>query len=173
MPPGHDATRVTLRRTEPSDLEYVLAVERDPENTPYIGSWTRAEHGAAIDAADREHWIIECGGAPAGYLITIDQRAAGRGMHIKRIAVSSKSRGIGRAALEQYAHRAFEQLGAELVWLDVLTANARARAAYRAVGFEVRTLAPEELARWAASVGGFDDPSVIMTLTRAGDQADP
>jgi diamine N-acetyltransferase len=41
---------VRLRPTAEADLDWVLALERDPANTPFIGSWTREEHAAAIAA---------------------------------------------------------------------------------------------------------------------------
>ena len=42
-----------------SDLEYVLSLERDPENLPYITPWERIQHEAAIRFPDFRHFIIE------------------------------------------------------------------------------------------------------------------
>src|SRR5438045_2458371 len=84
------STDVELRPTGLHDLDFVLAVERHPENAPFIGQWSREEHAAAIDRPDREHWIVEVAGAPdpVGFLIAYDLRAAGFGVHVKRIVVT-------------------------------------------------------------------------------------
>ena len=37
-----------LRRTCEDDLDFVLNAELDPENRPFIGSWTREEHQQAL-----------------------------------------------------------------------------------------------------------------------------
>jgi ribosomal protein S18 acetylase RimI-like enzyme len=160
---------VTLRPTRAEDLDFVLAQERDPDNTPYIGHWTRAEHLAAIAAADREHWIIERlgDGARAGFLIAYDLRAAGHGVYVKRVAVVEKSRGLGRAALALFVARAFGELGSSHVWLNVRHANTRAQAVYRALGFVNLELEPAERKELARVSGGFGDTSHIMRLTRS------
>jgi diamine N-acetyltransferase len=106
-----------------SDLDFVLALEHHPDQASFIGQWTRDEHVAALDRADREHLIIEAAAdAPLGYLIGYDVRAAGYGIYIKRIAIAEKSRGIGRAALHAYLEHVERRCGAEAVWLAVRVA---------------------------------------------------
>ena len=39
-------TRVRLRPTMQSDLEFVLSIERDPVNLPFITPWERTQHEA-------------------------------------------------------------------------------------------------------------------------------
>ena len=92
------AAGIGLRRTSIADLDFVLALEHHPDQVSFIGQWTRDEHVATLERADREHLIIEADGVPLGYLIGYDVRAAGYGLYIKRIAIAEKSRGIGRAA---------------------------------------------------------------------------
>ena len=89
---------VTLRPTGVSELDFVLALERHPDNVPFIGQWSREEHAAVIRAPDREHWIIEAESRPAGYLIAYDLVSRGFGVYVKRIVIESKARGLGRAA---------------------------------------------------------------------------
>ena len=165
MPP---AELVRLRPTADADLDWVLALERDPANTPYIGSWTRAEHAAAVAARDREHWTIERAddGARAGYLIAFDLRARGHGVYVKRIVVADKSRGLGRAALGRFAAHAFAELGAPHVWLTVFRENERAQRSYRALGFALEDPAPARRAELHAAAGGFSDKSFVMVLAR-------
>jgi len=157
---GPTATR--LRPTGADDLDLVIRLETDADNSRWVGSWTRAQHLAAIEAPDREHWVIEAAAAPVGYAITFDLRDAGRGVHIKRIVVDAKGRGIGRVAVAQLARRAFDELGAEFIWLDVMADNHRAQTAYRAAGFEARSFTDEEAAAWATSVECEEVGSVLM-----------
>lgn len=142
---------VRLRPTLPADLDFVLELEGRPDNEPFIGRWSRHEHQQAIDAADREHWILE---SPAsdehepqqqpqrlGYLIAYDLTASGNGVYVKRIVVAEKSRGLGRRALADFTRHAVADLGAGFVWLAVRPGNDRAERAYRAVGFRRRSAA--------------------------------
>jgi len=43
--------RVRLRPTLQSDLQYVLTLEQDPQNLPFITPWDRTQHEAAIPQA--------------------------------------------------------------------------------------------------------------------------
>jgi ribosomal protein S18 acetylase RimI-like enzyme len=154
---------VRLRPARTDDLALVLRLEGDPANSPYVGSWSLSEHQAVIDAPDKDHWIIEVGSPPrrAGYMIVYDLHDSGLGVHIKRLVVDEKGRGIGRAALGALCAGVFAG-PARFVWLDVLTMNERGQAAYRAAGLEARSLPAPTLAEWARAVGGIDDDSVIM-----------
>jgi hypothetical protein len=39
---------VRLRSTREADLDVVLQLERDDENNPYVGQWSRQEHRAVV-----------------------------------------------------------------------------------------------------------------------------
>jgi ribosomal protein S18 acetylase RimI-like enzyme len=158
---------IGLRRTELRDLDFVLALERHPENSPFIGSWSKEEHQAAMGSSDREHWLIEHG-HPAGYLISYDLRAMGFGVYAKRIVVASKSRGVGRVGLDRFLDHAFTDLAAPFVWLSVFADNARARRCYEALGFRERSFAAAERAAHHAAAGGFSERSLLMFVHRAG-----
>ena len=89
--------RIRLRETTHDDLDFVFALEREPENAAFVGQWSREEHAAAIARPDREHWIIERlpGAEREGFLIAYDLVARGFGAYLKRIVVAGKSRGLG------------------------------------------------------------------------------
>ena len=154
---------IVLRPTSPDDLDFVLALERDDENRPFIGQWSREEHLDAIDRADREHWIVsDAAGTPLGYVILYDVRAAGQGVYVKRIAIGPKSAGIGRAALSQLVAHAFRDLHAPFVTLAVYAHNLRAQRSYLAVGFRFLELTDEERRRMERDVDAFSDECLIM-----------
>ena len=170
---------VSLRPTRSADLDFVLALEQHPENRPFIGQWSRAEHEGAIARGDREHWVIEAPpGAAAGYLIAYDLRAVGLGVYVKRIVVGEKSRGLGRTALAAFVRRAREERAAPCVWLAVLGENLRAQRAYAAIGFRVAAVSADERQVYSEAVGGFSERSLVMVLgekpgRRAGSPASP
>ncbi|MEX1195626.1 MAG: N-acetyltransferase [Dehalococcoidia bacterium] len=154
-----------IRKTLASDIDAVLEMERDPGNSPFIGQWSREQHAAVIDGAG-EHCVIAPGGDSAlvGYLIAYDLTAEGFGVWIQRIAVSTKSRGIGRAVLSAYLADAMSRLVADSAILDVMPTNLRAQRMYRALGFVEAGLASEERARLGDLVGGFDEDGIVMRL---------
>lgn len=129
--------RVRLRPTMQSDLEFVLSIEHDPENLPYITPWERTQHEAAIRFPDFRHFIVE-GGAdlePVGFLILIGCRSRHQSLELKRMVVQAKGGGFGRAALRVAKKVAFDDLGAHRLWLDVKAHNTRAKALYDGEGF--------------------------------------
>jgi diamine N-acetyltransferase len=127
---------VRLRPSTPADLAYITALERDAANRELIGQWSDAEHLAAIAGeGDREHWIIQCDGQPAGYLIAYDGREHYGGFYVKRILVADKGRGTGQTALERFLDAVFEVEGVDFAWLRVRDENAAGQAVYRKLGF--------------------------------------
>ena len=151
-------TTVSIRPTRPADLPYVTALERDPANRDLIGQWSDSEHlGAVQRVAGREHWIIERGGARAGYLIAYDCRSAGAGIYVKRILVEQKDSGTGRAALAAFIDDALARPRVDGIWLIVRNGNARARKVYESLGFARFDPGAEERARFDAVAEAPED----------------
>jgi diamine N-acetyltransferase len=145
--PAPDA--IALRPTRESDLDFVLALERDPESTPFVGQWSRDEHREAIARADRDHRLVVEGPeeTPVGYLIAFDLVREGCGVYVKRIVAARKSGGIGRHALRAFADSAFAERAAPYLWLNVHRENLRGQRCYRAIGFVEFEPGAPELAR--------------------------
>ena len=140
---------VRLRPTGPGDLAFVTTLERNPENRPLIGQWSDTEHLDAVARRDgREHWIIERGGLPAGYLIAFDGRVHHAGIYVKRILVGDKERGVGTAAMRGFLDDAFARPAVDFVWLNVRHVNLRAQAVYRKLGFAPYEPSEELAALW-------------------------
>ena len=164
---GAGSLAITLRRTTPADLDFVLALEHRPDNRDYIGQWTREEHLASMARPDRQHLVIAApDGDRLGYLITYDVVAAGYGIYIKRIAVVERARGIGRATLAALAARAWAG-GAPLISLAVRPHNQRAQRCYRAVGFQMWWLEPSQSSDFLAKVDPCAPGCLVMRLRRA------
>jgi RimJ/RimL family protein N-acetyltransferase len=153
--------RVRLRPTMQSDLEFVLSLERDPDNLPYITPWERIQHEAAIRFPDFRHFIVETGPGlePGGFLILIGCRNPHRSLELKRMVVNEKNVGYGRAALRVVKKIAFDDLGAHRLWLDIKKRNTRAKGLYETEGFVF-----EGELRQAVKVEGGFDSLVVMSM---------
>ena len=157
-------TRPRLRPTLQSDLDFVLSLEQDPANLPYITPWERTQHEAAIRFPDFRHFIVESGPGlqAAGFLILIGCRSQHQSLELKRMVVQAKGQGTGRAALRLAKQVAFDDLGAHRLWLDVKKRNGRAKALYDGEGFVVEG----ELREAVRIEGGFES-LVVMSMLAA------
>ncbi len=157
-------SRVRLRPTLQSDIDFVLSLEQDPDNLPFITPWERTQHEAAIRFPDFRHFVIEAGPAlaAAGFLILIGCRSRHQSLELKRMVVQAKGQGVGRAALRVVKKVAFDDLGAHRLWLDVKKRNARAQALYAGEGFVVEG----ELREAVREAEGFESLLVMSMLER-------
>ena len=153
--------RVRLRPTMLSDMEFVLSLEQDDENLPFITPWERMQHEAAIRFPDFRHFIIEGGASleSCGFLIFIGCKSRTRSLELKRMVVQGKGIGHGRAALRIAKKVAFDDLGAHRFWLDVKARNSRAKALYDSEGFVV-----EGVLREAVRVADGFESLVVMSM---------
>lgn len=128
---------IRLRPTMVSDLDFVISVEQDEANRPFITPWERTQHEGAIRFPDFRHFIVEAGPGyeAAGFVILQGCRNPHGSVELKRIVLQPKGRGIGRACVRLLAAMAFRDLHAHRFWLDVKSGNARAQALYRSEGF--------------------------------------
>jgi diamine N-acetyltransferase len=156
--------RVRLRPTMQSDLEWVLSLEHDPENLPYITPWEKMQHEAAIRFPDFRHFVLEAGPGleRAGFLILIGCRNQHQCIELKRMVVKSKGQGYGHAAVREVKRIAFGDLAAHRFWLDIKKRNTRAQALYEKEGF-VR----EGELREAVRVHDGYDSLVVMSMLAA------
>jgi RimJ/RimL family protein N-acetyltransferase len=160
--PQATPVRVRLRPTMQSDIDFVLSLEQDPDNLPFITPWERTQHEAAIRFPDFRHFIIEAGSAlaAAGFVILIGCRSQHRALELKRMVVQRKGQGCGRAALRVAKKVAFDDLGAHRLWLDVKKRNVRAKALYDSEGFVVEG----ELREAVRVAGGYESMTLLSML---------
>jgi RimJ/RimL family protein N-acetyltransferase len=161
---------IRLRPTMLSDLDFVISVEQDPANRPYITPWDRTQHDGAIRFPDFRHFIVEAGaGYPSsGFVILQGCRNPHRSIELKRLVLQPAlhGRGFGRAALRLLAQMAFRDLGAHRFWLDVRASNGRAQALYRSEGF----VEEGRLRESVRTEAGYDS-LVVMSILRGEHEA--
>ena len=154
-------TRIRLRPTMQSDIDFVLSLEQDEENLPFITPWERTQHEAAIRFPDFRHFIVEAGPDldAAGFIILIGCRSRHQSLELKRMVMQAKGQGMGRAALRVVKKVAFDDLGAHRLWLDVKMRNARAKALYESEGF-----VQEGVLRESVRVSGGFESMIVMSM---------
>ncbi len=150
-----------LRATMLSDLDFVISVEEDRANQPFITRWDRTQHEGAVRFPDFRHFIVEAGDASqrAGFVILQGCRNPQRSVELKRVVLQPKGQGLGRACVRRLKSMAFRDLHAHRFWLDVKSLNTRALALYASEGF-----VEEGRLREAVRAGEGYDTLVVMSM---------
>ena len=114
-----------------------MAAERHANNLAYVGQWSYEQHQAALESSDQAHFILESSDPPrrVGYAILEGLNNPNGSILLRRIVVTEKGQGFGRAALKQLKRMVFEIYRAHRFWLDVKAFNPRARHLYESEGF--------------------------------------
>ena len=158
---GSSTAELHLRPTREDDLDYVVAAEADPDNAPFLAPSPHAEHLGFLRDPRQRHLIAEAGGRAVGFAL-LRLHPEDRAVELRRLAVTEKGRGHGRAALRLAIELAFEEHGAHRLWLDVKPHNERARALYRSAGF-----VEEGLLRDALYQDGRFESLIVMSMLRS------
>jgi diamine N-acetyltransferase len=163
----HPPDRVRLRPTMLSDLDFVISVENDSRNLPFITAWDRTQHEGAVRFPDFRHFVVEAGAdwASAGFVILQGCRNPHRSVELKRIVLQPKGQGYGRACVRLLKAMAFRDLKAHRFWLDVKALNARALALYASEGF-VEEGRLRESVRIGDGADAYDSLVVMSLLDR-------
>lgn len=162
------ATRVRLRPTMLSDLDFVTAVELDGRNLPFITPWERTQHEGAVRFPDFRHFIVEGGddGAAVGFVILQGCRNPHGSVELKRLVLQTKGQGLGRACVRLLKKMAFRDLRAHRFWLDVKQLNTRALALYASEGFVEEGRLRESVRVSIDGADGYDSLVVMSMLDR-------
>lgn len=160
---------VRLRPTMTSDLDFVISVEQDAQNRPFITPWERIQHEGAVRFPDFRHFIVESGADyhATGFVILQGCRNPHHSVELKRIVLQTKGQGLGRACVRLLAQMAFRDLGAHRFWLDVKSLNTRAQALYRSEGF----VEEGRLRDSVTTIDGTYDSLIVMSMLESEHRA--
>jgi diamine N-acetyltransferase len=160
--------RLRLRPTMLSDLDFVISVETDARNLPFITPWERTQHEAAVRIPDFRHFIVEAGAdyERAGFVILQGCRNPQRSVELKRIVLQPKGQGLGRACVRLLKRMAFRDLHAHRFWLDVKSLNTRALQLYASEGFVEEGRLRESVRISIDGADGYDSLIVMSMLDR-------
>ena len=127
---------IHMRIVRPEDIDYIVALEQDIENAPFINHCSSEKHLAALQDTDQLHLIIEnTAGKPVGFVMMAGLENKSRCIELRRIAIADKGQGYGREALRMLKRYAFLERRCHRLWLDVKEGNMRARKLYQSEGF--------------------------------------
>ncbi|HEX4435439.1 MAG TPA: GNAT family protein [Solirubrobacteraceae bacterium] len=126
---------VALTNTQQDDLEWVMALEADPEIARWVTVWPAERHRLAISAPDEAHLTVSFAGELVGFVLLAGLSGLHDAIELRRIVIARPGQGLGRVTLEATLEHAFEHCEAHRVWLDVMLDNERARRLYESIGF--------------------------------------
>ena len=160
--------RLRMRPTLLSDLDFVIQVETDSHNLPFITPWERTQHEGAVRFPDFRHFIVEAGasGSRDGFVILQGCRNPHRSVELKRLVLQSKGLGLGRRCVRMLKQMAFRDLHAHRFWLDVKQLNTRALALYASEGFVEEGRLRESVRLTGNNADGYDSLIVMSLLDR-------
>lgn len=111
-----------------ADLDAVVAIEE----AAYPHPWTRGNFSDSL-VAGYHCWIVECGGAVAGYTVVMITAGEAHMLNLT-VAAAWRRRGIGREVVG-YAVKLARDYGAGRILLEVRPSNSAALALYASAGF--------------------------------------
>ncbi|MFL6698505.1 MAG: GNAT family N-acetyltransferase [Vitreoscilla sp.] len=163
-----ESAHLRIRPTMLSDLDFVVSVEQDARNLPFITPWERTQHEGAIRFPDSRHFIVEAGDEweHVGFVILQGCRNPTRSVELKRIVLQMQGRGLGRACVRLLKQLAFRDLHAHRFWLDVTSQNSRALRLYAGEGFVEEGRLRETVRLGADDSEGWDSLVVMSMLDR-------
>ncbi len=142
----HEGRLVRLRRFEPEDAERYRAWINDPEIAWLI------DRAAPVTEAEHRTWYLALIASPTAAVFAVDRLADGRFIGLAwlydihprhkraevRIVIGERSAwggGFGTDTLRVLVRVAFDTLGLEKLWADVLATNPRGVGAFERAGF--------------------------------------
>ncbi|MBH9576473.1 GNAT family N-acetyltransferase [Inhella sp. 1Y17] len=156
-----------LRPTMLSDLDWVVSVEQDGANRPFITPWERTQHEGAIRFPDCRHFIVESPEQDRlGFVILQGCRNPHGSIELKRLVLQTKGQGLGRACVRLLKKLAFTQMHAHRFWLDVKALNERAHQLYLSEGFVEEGRLRESVRVTLDGADGYDSLIVMSLLDR-------
>ncbi|WP_138504796.1 GNAT family N-acetyltransferase [Nostoc sp. PA-18-2419] len=153
-----DKSNLCLCKTEEADLDYIVAAENVDENRQYIIPWSREQHLQAILNSNIAHLIVKKE-IRVGYVILAGLLDSNQTIEFRRIVITEKGKGYGKATVEIVKQLVFETYNAHRLWLDVKVQNKLAQAVYKKSGFVV-----EGTLRECLKVDGKYDSLIIMSI---------
>lgn len=136
-----------LRRADLNDLNYILKLQADPENSSFIVSFDRDFHKAILDGSDplKMSTVLELSKERCGYFLLDKSDPVSMGIWHMIIERGHKGKGLGHRALQLLKRWTFDVARWHRLWVDCKDYNARAIHLYTSEGFRQEALFREAL----------------------------
>ncbi|MFD2604281.1 GNAT family N-acetyltransferase [Euzebyella marina] len=128
--------KLTIHSTSKSEIDLIIAIENNTENSQFIFPNSKTEHIGLISNNDFAHLTLKTNvNNIVGYVILAGLENRNRSIELRRIVINQKGKGFGRKTIKQIRKRCFKEHNCHRLWLDVLETNERARQLYKSEGF--------------------------------------
>lgn len=150
-----------LRPATVRDLAFVRAAAGQPGNERFVIDELEEALKAHIASPDSALVIWEVGGSPEGFALFCELTNPASRAELRRLSLARPGNGLGLAFVCALRDHAFEGLGVDRLWLDVVTDNPRARHIYEKAGFVYEGTRRAHWRRPAGDVVGLDMFAVL------------
>ncbi len=119
-------------------LSQITCIEQEEDNHPYILPYSPERLLHVIEHPDEQCIIVKAKlhHEMVGFIILAGLQNPHLSLEFRRIVISEKGKGFGRACLRLVKRYCFEELGFHRLWLDVFEYNERALYLYKSEGFK-------------------------------------
>lgn len=123
--------------TQIEDLDKIVEMESDRENSKFVYNWDKETHKQVIDSENWMHVFIRKKGCQniIGYILLDGINSEHDTIELTRVVINEKGKGYGRQSIRVIKKLCFEILGCHRLWLDVFDYNSRAIELYKSEGF--------------------------------------
>lgn len=128
---------MTLRPATPADFPFIRRVAADPANAPFITDEDEAALAAYLADPGSLLCIWEENGVAAGFALYCEIGHPSGRVELRRLALAETGGGRGLRFVRALTDHAFDQLGADRVWLDASGENPRACRVYEGAGYRL------------------------------------
>jgi RimJ/RimL family protein N-acetyltransferase len=155
---------IGLFKTEKSEIDDILLIEQNDENTPFIRQWSFEQHQKAIQSDDYVHFTVKDLKTEdlLGYVILIGATNPDLSLEFKRMVITQKGEGYGRKTFRLVTKYGFEQLNMHRIWLEVMEHNKVGYNLYLSEGYKV-----EGTHRESCKLGDKFINLIVMSMLKA------
>jgi len=153
--------KIKLELTQLDNILNIIQIER--KNSEFIGQYDFERHRAVIESDDEIHLSIfnKSNNSLIGHIILAGLENTNDSIEFRRIVISKKGCGFGKASIDLIKKYCFENLKAHRIWLDVYSDNVRAIGLYKCQGFRI-----DGLLRDSVKQNGKYRSLVIMSILK-------
>jgi len=132
-----ESDKIIFLKTEIKDVDEIISIESQKENSNFIFSWPKQRHIEAINNTNELHVTIRDKDLIIGYVLLSGIGDIHGSIEFRRIAIKEKGRGYGRESIKLIKRLAFEKEKCHRLWLDVYDDNYKALNLYLSEKFRI------------------------------------
>lgn len=147
----------------PDDIPAIMAIERNPAYTLFIGNFPAEEHADRMASADCRYLVWRENGRMLAFAILAKLSEPHGVVLLKRLGATETDTGLSRRMMPALIDHVFETTGANRFELDVAVLNPRATHVYRREGFVQEGTVREVYRHWD---GAYHSSHLFAMLRR-------